>query len=85
MTGEGAVQGKVVGIIYPPPDLRGIVDKTAQFVAKNGKEFEVRIMGSEAGNQKFSFLRENDPYHAYYDFKVKEFQDAIGVCVCVCV
>jgi len=27
---------KVVGIIYPPPEIRNIVDKTASFVARNG-------------------------------------------------
>lgn len=31
-------QTRVVGVIVPPPDVRAIVDKTAQFVAKNGKE-----------------------------------------------
>jgi len=25
-----------IGIIHPPPDIRAIVDKTAQFVARNG-------------------------------------------------
>lgn len=29
-------QTKAIGIILPPPDIRAIVDKTAQFVAKNG-------------------------------------------------
>jgi hypothetical protein len=28
---------KVVGVIYPPPDIRAIVDKTAGFVARNGE------------------------------------------------
>ena len=32
-----ANQGKVTGIIIPPPEIRAIVDKTAIFVAKNGK------------------------------------------------
>ena len=32
-----------VGIIYPPPEVRNIVDKTASFVARNGPEFEQRI------------------------------------------
>jgi len=27
-----------VGLIHPPPDIRAIVDKTAQFVAKNGAQ-----------------------------------------------
>lgn len=30
-------QTKSIGVIQPPPDIRAIVDKTAQFVAKNGK------------------------------------------------
>lgn len=30
-------QTKAIGVILPPPDIRAIVDKTAQFVAKNGK------------------------------------------------
>lgn len=33
-----ATQTKAIGIIYPPPDIRAIVDKTAQFVARNGRE-----------------------------------------------
>ena len=33
-----------VGVIIPPPDVRVIVDKTAQFVGKNGPEFEQRIL-----------------------------------------
>jgi len=31
-----ATQTNAIGIILPPPDIRAIVDKTAQFVAKNG-------------------------------------------------
>ena len=30
-------QTKAIGLIQPPPDIRAIVDKTAQFVAKNGR------------------------------------------------
>lgn len=29
-------QTRAIGVIQPPPDIRAIVDKTAQFVAKNG-------------------------------------------------
>ena len=28
---------KAVGVITPPPEIRAIVDKTAQYVAKNSK------------------------------------------------
>ncbi len=31
-----ATHTKAVGVIYPPPDIRAIVDKTASFVARNG-------------------------------------------------
>ena len=46
---EGAQQGKVKGIIQPPPEIRAVADKTARFVAKNGKSFEDRILNSEEG------------------------------------
>ncbi|XP_011148882.1 splicing factor 3A subunit 1 [Harpegnathos saltator] len=62
----------IVGIIYPPPEVRNIVDKTASFVARNGPEFESRIRQNELGNPKFNFLNFGDPYHAYYEHKVKE-------------
>ncbi|RLN58595.1 hypothetical protein BBJ29_005486 [Phytophthora kernoviae] len=69
---DTTVQGRVTGIIYPPPDIRAVVDKTAQFVANNGRAFESRIVG-ERMSAKFSFLRDSDPYHAYYEHKVSEF------------
>ena len=31
-----ATQTKAIGIILPPPDIRAIIDKTSQFVAKHG-------------------------------------------------
>lgn len=31
-------QTNAIGLIHPPPDIRAIVDKTAQFVAKNGAD-----------------------------------------------
>lgn len=68
----------VIGIIYPPPEVRNIVDKTASFVARNGPEFESRICQNEINNPKFNFLNPNDPYHAYYQYKVKEFKEGKG-------
>ncbi|KAJ1092562.1 hypothetical protein NDU88_005672 [Pleurodeles waltl] len=68
----------IVGIIYPPPEVRNIVDKTASFVARNGPEFEARIRQNEINNPKFNFLNPNDPYHAYYRHKVNEFKEGKG-------
>mmetsp|Transcript_15520 Transcript_15520/g.19864 ORF Transcript_15520/g.19864 Transcript_15520/m.19864 type:complete len:792 (+) Transcript_15520:60-2435(+) len=72
---EGPSQGKVTGIIYPPPDIRSVVDKTAEFVARNGKSFEQKILASAEGQAtKFNFMRPHDPYNAYYEFKISEFE-----------
>ena len=60
--------------ILPPPDARGIVDKTAEFVAKNGPEFEAKIKEKQGADVKFSFLEPDDPYHAYYREKVKRLE-----------
>lgn len=69
-----ATHTKTIGIIHPPTDIRNIVDKTVQFVAKNGPEFEKRIIANNAGNPKFNFLSSSDPYHAYYQHRLSEFR-----------
>ena len=33
----------LVGLIYPPADIRAIIDKTAQMVARLGAEFEGKV------------------------------------------
>lgn len=67
-----ATHTRTIGIIHPPPDIRMIIEKTAAFVAKNGPEFERRILANNAGNVKFNFLIQSDPYHAYYQHRVSE-------------
>ncbi|KAJ4830387.1 hypothetical protein Tsubulata_013090 [Turnera subulata] len=69
-----ATHTRTIGIIHPPPDIRTIVDKTAAFVAKNGPEFEKRIIANNANNAKFNFLTPSDPYHAYYQHRLSEFR-----------
>ncbi|RCV26419.1 hypothetical protein SETIT_5G243700v2 [Setaria italica] len=67
-----ATHTRTIGIIHPPPDIRVIIEKTATFVAKNGPEFERRIISHNQGNAKFNFLQPSDPYHAYYQHRVAE-------------
>lgn len=50
----------------------------ATFVARNGAEFEEKIRLNELNNVKFSFLNPIDPYHAFYQHKVKEIEDTEG-------
>ncbi len=59
-------------VIIPPPDIRNVIDKTAIFVFKNGKQFEERIYQKERHNPKFCFLNEPDPYHGYYQKRLEE-------------
>ena len=59
--------------------LSQVVDKTAQFVAKNGKSFENKILNSGEGKTaKFNFMKLHDPYHAYYEFKIREFEEVLA-------
>ncbi|QDZ19966.1 subunit 1 of splicing factor 3A [Chloropicon primus] len=71
---QSAQGAGTIGLILPPPDLRAIVDKTAQFIAKNGEAFEQRILLQQKDNSKFRFLSPKDPYNAYYKAKIAEFQ-----------
>lgn len=65
------------GMIYPPPDIRSIVDKTASFIAKhpNPAAFTDKIRQREKTDSKFSFLNESDAYHAYYQHRITQFKD----------
>ena len=65
----------LVDIIVPPPDVRAIIHKTAEFVAKSGPSFEAKIRDSQSGSVKFAFIDADDPYNAYYKEKVKRLTD----------
>lgn len=56
------------GILSPPPELRIIIDKTAAYVLKNGKDFE-DILRSK-NDERFTFLQYTNQYHKYYTYKV---------------
>ncbi|KAG0467354.1 hypothetical protein HPP92_018934 [Vanilla planifolia] len=53
-----ATHTRTIGIIHPPPDIRTIIDKTANFVAKNGPDFERRIIANNAA-QSLDFRIQN--------------------------
>ena len=69
----------IIGIIYPPPEVRNIIDRTAEFVARNGAAYEAKVRDSETGNNKFNFLYPADPYHNYYRHRVNEFKEGKAV------
>ena len=62
----------ITGVIRPPPEIRAVADRTASYVAKNGRAFEQRILGSAKGKTpKFAFLQTSSPFHAYYEDRIK--------------
>ncbi len=50
-------------------ELRNVIDKLAQFVARNGPEFEKMTMEKQKDNAKFSFLFGGE-YFGYYKYKL---------------
>lgn len=64
-------------IIVPPPTKKLVVDRTAAFVAQKGRHVEEEILNRpQAQNaSSFTFLLEEDPFHAYYLSKIEEFQN----------
>lgn len=61
-----------VFLFFPPgadQELRNVIDKLAQFVARNGPEFEKMTMEKQKDNPKFSFLFGGE-YFSYYKCKL---------------
>lgn len=50
-------------------ELRNIIDKLAQFVARNGPEFEQMTKNKQKSNPKFGFLFGGEHFN-YYQYKV---------------
>ncbi|CAO3637828.1 unnamed protein product [Mucor hiemalis] len=64
----------VTGIIYPPPDIRKMIDKAAANLATKGPELENHIRETNKDGP-FNFLNPNNPYYAYYRFKYQEVKE----------
>lgn len=66
----------IEGVIRPPPEIRAVADRTALYVAKNGRAFEARILSSDKGKTpKFAFLHATSPFHAYYEERVHFYEN----------
>ena len=66
----------ITGVIRPPPEIRAVADRTASYVAKNGRTFEARILNSAKGKTpKFAFLQPTSPFHAYYEERIKFYEE----------
>ncbi|KAI4321965.1 hypothetical protein MLD38_035283 [Melastoma candidum] len=62
------VAGMKVGqrITEPPSDVKRLIDKIVEFIAKNGKEFEAVLVEQDKTCGRFPFLLPSSHYHPYY-------------------
>lgn len=65
---ENDSENNEVKIPMPPEILQNIIDKTAVYVIKNGKNFEDILRTKDP--VRFSFLDDTCEYHHYYRWKV---------------
>lgn len=61
------------GVIIPPGKVKETIEKTAGYIARNGNNFKNRLLSENESNDKFSFLKEDDPFYKYYEFCVQEY------------
>uniref|UniRef100_G3TX63 Splicing factor, suppressor of white-apricot homolog n=1 Tax=Loxodonta africana TaxID=9785 RepID=G3TX63_LOXAF len=66
----------VAAIIPPPPDIQPVIDKLAEYVARNGVKFETSVRAKN--DQRFEFLQPWHQYNAYYEFKKQFFLQKEG-------
>ncbi|CAI9622565.1 unnamed protein product, partial [Staurois parvus] len=67
----------VVAIIPPPPDIQPVIDKLAQYVARNGIKFETSVQAKN--DSRFEFLQPWHQYNPYYEFKKQFFMQKEGI------
>ncbi|XP_014442893.1 splicing factor, suppressor of white-apricot homolog [Tupaia chinensis] len=66
----------LAAIIPPPPDIQPVIDKLAEYVARNGLKFETSVRAKN--DQRFEFLQPWHQYNAYYEFKKQFFVQKEG-------
>lgn len=58
------------GIKVPVGDLKDTIEKTVNYVVKNGDSFETRLKTNESSKNKFAFIFNNDEYYDYYQWRL---------------
>ncbi|KAL1253179.1 hypothetical protein QQF64_017872, partial [Cirrhinus molitorella] len=69
----------VAAIIPPPPDIQPVIDKLAEYVARNGVKFESSVRAKN--DPRFDFLQSWHQYNSYYEFKKHYFMQKEGLSV----
>ncbi|XP_047054397.1 uncharacterized protein LOC124660613 isoform X1 [Lolium rigidum] len=63
-------------ILEPPSFMKGTVEKIVEFILRNGKEFEEKLIAQDKMTGRFPFLLPNNPYHSYYLKILQETQES---------
>ncbi|XP_051225579.1 uncharacterized protein [Lolium perenne] len=63
-------------ILEPPSFMKGTVEKIVEFILRNGKEFEEKLIAQDRMTGRFPFLLPNNPYHSYYLKILQETQES---------
>lgn len=66
-----ASQQYTVGPPPPPPDLQPIVDRTAEYVAKNGSDFQRTVILKHVDDRRFDFMHPWNQFYEYYKKRVE--------------
>ncbi|KAJ3190297.1 hypothetical protein HDU85_000592 [Gaertneriomyces sp. JEL0708] len=64
---------------YIAPSTRVLIDKIAEFVAKNGPAAELKIREKNRESRRFGFLLPWNVLHVYYRTRVTEYEASLGV------
>lgn len=60
-------------VVVPPEEIKNTADKTAEYVAKHGANFEDKIKNQQINNPQFKFLWPKSQYYAYYRWMLNTF------------
>jgi splicing factor 3A subunit 1 len=66
------------GLVLPPRNIRELVEKLADYIARNGKEFEEKVRVNQGHLAKMSFLNPEDEYYPYYQWRITENKEGRG-------
>ncbi|GME64350.1 pre-mrna splicing factor [Neofusicoccum parvum] len=66
------------GVIRPPKELHDTIEKTAGYVARNGRAFIDRLRANHKSNPKFSFVFEDDAFWPFFQWRIDENKSGRG-------
>ncbi|XP_050311906.1 protein suppressor of white apricot [Anthonomus grandis grandis] len=71
---DESVEEKVEVYRVPPSEVQTVIDKMAEYVSKNGDQFEEII--KQKGDSRFDFLNGEHEFYKYYKAKLRELKGA---------